>query len=619
MENLEVSILIVNVDAHATARCLREISASTGDVVHEILIADIAWQPLTAEAPNIEVIRLGPRRQSGEANNILAERARSPLLCLLNPNVSLRSEWLRQLCLALSVTPGAGIVGPILVSEDKLVVAAGHALDTEGHLVPLRRGEATGSVPPQPARVDHLCDAVRLMPRQLFLDAGGFDLAFEPGSHEDADLSFRIAAMEAGIWCCPDLALSRTESADDRLPSSDIGHQKFARRWAHALRGPAQPPPPRRRRALIFSPYDLTPGGGERYILTLAAALSRDHDVAFAGLAPYSRLRLRTMGSRLGLDLSGIVPIDLEAVAALPPFDLMVAMGNEMLPPIAARARRNLFMCQFPFPLPPEVTPVASAYAGYGGVMVNSGYSRHHLRAALRTAALDEPPIRIVSPPVPRMPGRASRKLPMILSVGRFFVSGHAKRHDLLIDAFRELHRRHDGAISLHLAGSLVPGAEPREYLAFLQAKAAGLPVEFHVDSPAETMRELYRDAALYWHGTGLGVDLQSHPERAEHFGITIVEAMSAQCVALALKAGGAPEIITEGENGFLYEDAASLVETSLRLLKPDRQEERIRIGEAASRRAEEFSEEVFCEQIRLIAEDPSRLSRGGTVWDAAS
>lgn len=591
----EVSILIVSRDAVATTRCVPEIRAATEDTAHEILIADIADDPdgrlllqrLAAGTPGVRLVPLGPRRQSGEANNILAEQARGRLLALLHPEAVVPPGWLRRLCLALASRPLAGAVGPVLASPGG--VAAGHAVDGQGRLTPMP--PAAGM-----ARVDHLPAAALLLPRRLFLEAGGFDLAFEPGGHEDVDLSFRLAARGAELWACPEVVVALDEAADADT-ASEIAREKFIARWGQAARDPAP-----RRRALLFSPYELTPGGGERYILTLAAALSRDHEVVFAGLAPYSLLRLRNMGAQLGIDLEGCATTTLDALETQPPWDLMIAMGNEPVPPIAALARRNLFICQFPFP--PATPPDASGFAGYEGVIVYSDFVGRELRAALVKAGLPEPPIRVLPPPVPRMPGLARAKKPMILSVGRFFATGHNKRHDLLIDAFAELLRHHGEGISLHLAGSLALGPEHLAHLDMLRARAKGLPVEFHVDCTARTLRGLYRDAALYWHGTGLGVDLRAHPGQSEHFGIAIAEAMSAQCVTFAVDAGGAPEIIADGRDGFLYADAATLVETSLRMLAPGGQADRIRIGEAAGQRARAFSPEVFAELVEDLAAD---------------
>ena len=69
----------------------------------------------------------------------------------------------------------------------------------------------------------------------------------------------------------------------------------------------------------------------------------------------------------------------------------------------------------------------------------------------------------------------------------------------------------------------------------------------------------LYQEAEIYWHGTGLGTDLEQEPEKAEHFGISLVEAMSAGCVVFAYGSGGPREIITDGVDGFLYSSTEDL------------------------------------------------------------
>jgi GT2 family glycosyltransferase len=43
----------------------------------------------------------------------------------------------------------------------------------------------------QPMVVDYSSGATFLIPRDLFLQAGGFDLAYEPSYYEDTDLCFK--------------------------------------------------------------------------------------------------------------------------------------------------------------------------------------------------------------------------------------------------------------------------------------------------------------------------------------------------------------------------------------------------------------------------------------------
>ena len=90
--------------------------------------------------------------------------------------------------------------------------------------------------------------------------------------------------------------------------------------------------------------------------------------------------------------------------------------------------------------------------------------------------------------------------------MGRFFAGGHAKRHDVILEAFRELLGRVGGGIELHLAGSSSPLQPNMEYVAQLQTMAADLPVTFHLNPSPETLRALYARAPVYWHATGYGL-----------------------------------------------------------------------------------------------------------------
>jgi glycosyltransferase involved in cell wall biosynthesis len=74
---------------------------------------------------------------------------------------------------------------------------------------------------------------------------------------------------------------------------------------------------------------------------------------------------------------------------------------------------------------------------------------------------------------------------------------------------------------------------------------ARGLPVFFHLNASRSHLEELYRDA--------------TSPERCEHFGVAIVEVMSAGCIAVVANRGGPAEIVENRRNGFHFRDCTEL------------------------------------------------------------
>jgi glycosyltransferase involved in cell wall biosynthesis len=204
-------------------------------------------------------------------------------------------------------------------------------------------------------------------------------------------------------------------------------------------------------------------------------------------------------------------------------------------------------------------------------------------------------------PPVQQVGGNDSQTVNRILSVGRFFVGGHSKRQDALIEVFKSIVSQVSQPSELHLAGSSMPEPQHMDYLAGLFEMAEGYPVIFHVNPSMERLHQLYREATLYWHGTGIGADLAATPEKAEHFGISIVEAMSAYTIPLALASGGPREIIDHREDGFLYDSPEELARLTVSLLDPEASEWRRHVSRAAARKASEFSRDKFAERFNLM------------------
>jgi glycosyltransferase involved in cell wall biosynthesis len=346
-------------------------------------------------------------------------------------------------------------------------------------------------------------------------------------------------------------------------------------------------------------------GGGERYLLTAAEALWQIGDVDF--LCPRV-VDVDRLQRDLGLDLSRVrfVPHPWRRFHGLrdwlrrPPYDLFLALDNHLEPMQVCLGRRGILHLQTP-PYPsPFRAPLRSRVKlrSYDVVVCNSDFTRRW--AARRgTAGL---PVRVVHPPIDLDLYRPQVKKPVILSVGRFFVGRHEKKHALLIDCFRDLVRGGLDGWELHLAGS-IRAHEPEhvEYLEHLRRQAMDLPVRFFVDAPLQEMRRLYGEAAIYWHATGHGVNEDEHPQHLEHFGMAVAEAMAAEAIPVVIRKGGLTEIVVDGENGFLWDEPSELVNRTRELAAAD--PERLRglraKGSASVRR---FGKERFVAEILALA-----------------
>lgn len=637
-DNPEVSILILNWNSAALTReCVRQIWANTDGYEYEIVIVDNGSSPddvdrLRNLGLGIRLVELGCNRFFGEANNIAAEASRGRFLCILNNDAFVQPGWLSPLISPLAADPQVGATGPLFLYLDGTIQEAGGVLDAGGYPFRLGRGEKQPSSEIlKPRFVDYISAAALLVPRDLFMEVGGFDLAYEPIYYEDADLCLKIQASGRKILYCSESRVTHIEGSSAngdpvsearRKALGDLNRDKFVARWGQYLRTrdpkefpafrpdfplpcPAAKPAAqndKEKTAAVYTPYALTPGGGERYLLSLAVFLAKNYVVTIVTPHPYSLLRLRNLGQEFGLDLSGLRTSTEADFAEAPIPHLQVTMGNHVIPPVPARGTINIFLCQFPFPMPEQLNPIDRAMlAKYDKVLVYSKYAARHFYGAISALQLPPLAVRIVNPPVPQILRDCGEKLRTILSVGRFFVGGHSKRHDVLIAAFKSICDKFDEPVELHLAGSSTPGGEHMDYLASLKASAEGYPIYFHVNCSSDELRDLYCAALVYWHGTGIGADLTARPEEAEHFGISIVEAMSAQAIPFALNSGGPREIIDDGETGFLFDSVENMVRLTLEIFSKEERPRAERIMAAAELRAQDFAIENFEREIEAL------------------
>ena len=323
----------------------------------------------------------------------------------------------------------------------------------------------------------------------------------------------------------------------DELSSADL----------HALSRPNTDPEPQ---IVLYSPYQLVPGGGERVMFELASHFSSlvgSSNVVFTTPHRYSAIRMRQIAATFGFD--GVIgtPLPWDQVDA-GHCRFSVVLGNSIIPPIPAFGDRCVYQLQFPFYMRDQaVFEGADVLRGYDEIWVYSDFVRHNVNGLVRHYGLKAPPIRVIPPPS-NWSG-ATSGLPWvqrttIVSVGRFFAGGHNKRQDVVIDAFRRLVSSGRDDLELALAGSIHPSPEGRSRFQELKAMAAGLNCTFHPNIGRTDLAALYERSAVLIHATGFGVDPDEFPETLEHFGITPVEAASFGCIPVVYGQGGPREVV---------------------------------------------------------------------------
>jgi glycosyltransferase involved in cell wall biosynthesis len=354
-------------------------------------------------------------------------------------------------------------------------------------------------------------------------------------------------------------------------------------------------------------------GGGEKLTLVLAEHLSLRHNVSLFCAKP---IDVPSLEHFFDVDLGRINIVLLPGAASLPKLiakvrgnsaaaisqhhheqlrqlklDLFInnSYGSGLLCP----APRGIFMCMFPH----RGTGARDGLASYQTIVAISQYSAEWVqRRWQRTPEIIYPPCDDMGPP------ETKRKI--ILHVGRFIADStqderHHKGQDLLLTAFKQMTDLHRAGWEFHLAGSLGPD---RSFADSLVEAANGLPVVFHFNSSREQLRSLYRTAAIYWHATGYGVDVNQHPGKHEHFGISTVEAMSAGAVPVVYASGGQKEIVTDEVDGLWWNAVEELVSMT-RTLAGDA-DFRSRLAEHAIRSSKRFDRETFVNRIDRLIND---------------
>ncbi|HVA96232.1 MAG TPA: glycosyltransferase family 4 protein [Candidatus Acidoferrales bacterium] len=351
----------------------------------------------------------------------------------------------------------------------------------------------------------------------------------------------------------------------------------------------------------VFDPYLDDFGGGEKYMMMLASCLAQQHDVSIFW---DNESEVEALRKRFGLPLKNITiakNIFSPAVSfivrtkAVRSYDAIIILSDGSIPFIFP-TKLYLHIQQ---PLPKNHSRSFKdkiKLKHISAIFYNSEFTKKFndpIFPGVKNTVI-YPPVKLDL----RFKIEDIRKENVIVHVGRFRVKNVAaedyKKQGFMIDAFKKLVDTGFKNWKFIIAASVKN--EDIDAFAHLQTKAEGYPIEFHINKTNSELFELYNKAKIYWHASGYGEDLEKHPELAEHFGITTVEAMGSGVVPIVINSGGQREIVTDGKNGLLWDTLEEFFEKTKKIA--DDEDFRQNLAKNAIIRAKDFSEEKFCKSV---------------------
>ena len=388
------------------------------------------------------------------------------------------------------------------------------------------------------------------------------------------------------------------------------------------------------RKILFLNPYLPTLGGGEKYMGYLCQYLERYPDVKIdilvfnyneVNVFSDSYVTIRDLNSQYGLNLvkTNIRKEDFANFSEKKKRNRILAIEKEydlfinfmIFSRNPGLAKKNIYLCMFP----PKTFTHDLNGAGltkrlkakvknvifkksYNDFVIISKYSKNwfdrYWGKGLPTSILYSPIFEEKT-----IEGRYEEreKRNIILSVGRFFISGHNKKQLEMVKMFVE----NEGKLNeyeYHLVGAVSNYPEDISYLNEIKEIAAkSNRVYIHENCSFSELMYLYRKAKVFWHATGLNEDEEYAPEKMEHFGITTVEAMSYGAVPVVINKGGQKETVDNGKSGYLWDSEEECIAYTQKVICDN--ELRKRMAERSVIKAKKFSVEAFNAKCKRILE----------------
>jgi glycosyltransferase involved in cell wall biosynthesis len=357
----------------------------------------------------------------------------------------------------------------------------------------------------------------------------------------------------------------------------------------------------------IYDPYLDTLSGGEKYMLTAASCLSEKNDVTIFWDDP-SIIDIAHKKLHIDLSKTTVKPNIFSREVSFPDrllktraYDLLIILSDGSLP--VTLSSKTILHFQFPVEwVKGDDLITKTKLLKVNTIICNSQFTKKFIDKKFNVNSKILYPPCIAGSDLKKFSTQKDKekKENMILTVGRYspLSEGNSiKKIEVMIGVFKKMVDQ--GLRNWKFIAVVSFLKENEKYLDKLEDIVKNYPIKIIKNSSFAELEKLYNAAKIYWHATGFGEDLEEHPERAEHFGITTVEAMAHKVVPVVIEKGGQPEIVDDSINGFLWETQEELMQRTKRLMIDDNLREQM--ANLAQKKSQEFTIEKFCEELQKI------------------
>lgn len=326
--------------------------------------------------------------------------------------------------------------------------------------------------------------------------------------------------------------------------------------------------------AVVFNDYMHTLGGGERSALAYARALMDfgfETEILTRNEVPKASRIQETFG-----DEFADVPIRKisarQLYSYLKPAGVMVFVNHTFLSFEPNPGKIGFYSQMFPERTVRrhEHSREWAALQTYSSLLCNSSFTQTYSLGrwdfpAEKTHVLIPPISSAVISAAHNYSLALPQKSKQFVNLGRFNPGVHNKNQKLLIEAFLEAQRECEilQGWKFVLCGNKNGDPASADYFESCRilAELSDGRVVIRPNVDVAELHEILRQSFGYVHGTGAFALPGESPEKCEHFGLAIAEAMAHACIPLVYARGGIFDVLDHREGGIAYSNRSQLLE----------------------------------------------------------